>query len=167
VSKKSFEDYYDIVLKNISKGAFLTVASDERINTMTIGWGSLGHLWGKPIFMIMVRKSRYTYQLIEKSNEFTVTLPEDNDLKKELIYCGRNSGRDINKFEVCGLTPVKGRLVKTPIIGEGKIHFECQVVYKQEMDPVNLNLEYMNKWYPDEDYHCIYYGEVLSVYQTK
>jgi len=84
VSKKSFEDYYDIVLKNISKGAFLTVASDERINTMTIGWGSLGHLWGKPIFMIMVRKSRYTYQLIEKSNEFTVTLPEDNDLKKEL-----------------------------------------------------------------------------------
>lgn len=44
MSKKSFEDYYDIVLKISVKG-FLTVASDERINTMTIGWGSLGHLW--------------------------------------------------------------------------------------------------------------------------
>lgn len=162
-----YEDYYDIVLRNISKGAFLTVATENSLNTMTIGWGSLGYLWGKPIFMVMIRKSRYTYQLIESSNEFTVSLPEESQLKKELIFCGRNSGRDINKFEKCNLTPVTGQLIKTPVIGEGKLHFECKVVYKQDMTEINLNPEYKRKWYSDEDYHCIYYGEILTAYQNK
>ena len=163
----NFEGYYDLLLKNISRGAFLTVANEDRINTMTIGWGSLGHLWGKPILMVMVRKSRFTYQLIEKSNEFTVSLPGENQLKKELSDCGRNSGREVNKFEVCGLTPLEGKTIKTPIIGEALLHFECKVVYKQEMDSRELNNKYMDRWYSDDDYHTMYYGEILTAYMKK
>jgi len=165
--KNNFEEYYDLMLKNIRNGAFLTVADEERLNTMTIGWASIGHLWGKPIFTVMVRKSRFSYQLIERSNEFTVSLPAEGQLKKELIYCGRNSGRDVNKFEECGLTPVEGRVIKTPVIGEAMLHFECSVVYKQEMDKINLDPVYKDRWYSDDDYHTIYYGEILSVYLNR
>ena len=53
-------------------GAFLTVQGPERPNAMTIGWGSLGFAWGKPILTVMVRESRFTYPLLEQSGEMCI-----------------------------------------------------------------------------------------------
>lgn len=78
---------------------------------MTIGWGNVGIVWGKPIFMVAVRYSRYTYDLIEKAKDFTVSIPLKNNLKKELTYCGTYSGKDVDKFKECNLKLKKGRKV--------------------------------------------------------
>jgi flavin reductase (DIM6/NTAB) family NADH-FMN oxidoreductase RutF len=43
-------------------------------NVMAIGWGTTGIIWRRPIFVVLVRPSRYTYKLIEETGEFTVTL---------------------------------------------------------------------------------------------
>lgn len=131
---------------------------------MTIGWGSVGIIWGKPIFMVMVRKSRYTYNLIDNNNQFTVSFPAKNQLKKELMFCGSNSGKNVDKFKKCNLTPIKGKKVETPIIAEANLHFECNISYKQEMTDSNLVENLNDNWYPDKDYHTLYYAEIIACY---
>ncbi|MFH1081419.1 MAG: flavin reductase family protein, partial [Pseudomonadota bacterium] len=41
-------------------------------NVMTIGWGSLGITWKRPVFTVLVRHSRFTYHMLEESGEFSV-----------------------------------------------------------------------------------------------
>lgn len=159
-------DLNNVALKLIPKGAFLTVFNGKILNTMTIGWASFGFIWSKPIIMVMVRRSRYTYELIENSGEFTISFPGENKLKNELGFCGTKSGSKHDKFMECQLTPVSGRKVNTPIIGEAEMHYECKIVYKQEMDNKGLTMDLDEDWYSDNDYHTLYFGEILSSYLT-
>ena len=82
----------------IKKGAFLTVKAGSELNTMTIGWATTGHIWRKNVFMIAVRESRHTFGLIERADNFTVSVPT-LDYKKEVLFCGTKSGRDVDKFK--------------------------------------------------------------------
>ena len=93
-----YNGYAKEVLEALPKGAFLNVSDGQKDNTMTIGWANLGFMWKKPILTVMVRHSRYTYELIEKADCFTLSLPLSTDLKKELGICGTKSGRNVDKF---------------------------------------------------------------------
>jgi flavin reductase (DIM6/NTAB) family NADH-FMN oxidoreductase RutF len=146
------------------QGAFLTVKSGDTTNTMTISWGNIGFEWNKPIFTVLVRKSRYTYELIENTDEFTVSIPLSNNLKSALSYCGTKSGRDVDKFKECGLTLETGKSVSTPIISDCELHYECKIVYKQEMNPELLSESITNSSYKTGDYHTFYYGEIVNCY---
>ena len=152
------------MLERLQKGAFLTVNSGNEINTMTIGWGSIGFIWNKPIFMVAVRYSRYTYEMLEKTNAFTISVPLENNMQKELGICGTKSKRDIDKFKVCNLTPVIGNHVDCPIIDECDLHFECKIVYKQAMEPGMLDSQIKIDKYSNNDFHVLYYGEILGSY---
>ncbi len=78
----NFQDLSKDFLTQLVKGAFLTVKSDETVNTMTIGWGNVGFIWNKPMLMVPVRYSRHTYSMIDRSETFTVSVPVNKDLKK-------------------------------------------------------------------------------------
>lgn len=127
-------EYSKEIIKQIEKGAFLTVRHNDCINTMTIGWGSIGSIWHKPVFTALVRCSRHTFDLIEKSHEFTVSFPLKGQLKEELIICGTRSGRDIDKIKELKLEIKDGLAVLAPIIDSCDLHLECKVIYKQKMD---------------------------------
>jgi flavin reductase (DIM6/NTAB) family NADH-FMN oxidoreductase RutF len=62
-------------IRKMNEGAFLTVRSDKGLNTMTIGWATLGVVWSKRIMMVAVRPSRHTFGIIEAAKDFTVTVP--------------------------------------------------------------------------------------------
>ena len=151
-------------MNKIKKGAFLTVKAGARLNTMTIGWATIGICWRKPVFMVAVRDSRHTFTLIEESTDFTVSIPS-GDLRKEIMYCGTKSGRDKDKFTECNLQIADGRTVTSPIIDVAGLHFECRIVYKSAMDPVNMTADF-EALYPDKDYHTLYFGEITACYQT-
>jgi flavin reductase (DIM6/NTAB) family NADH-FMN oxidoreductase RutF len=160
-------DYMEVAgdaLQQIKSGAFLTVQSGDIVNVMTIGWASIGFLWGRPMFSIMVRPTRFTFQLIEKSNEFTVAIPQ-TDMKSALDFCGTTSGKKIDKFKGCNLEIVPGKKVKTPLIKLQGLNFECAIVYKSVVDSVHLSETYTHL-YPGKDFHTIYYGEIRSCYST-
>jgi flavin reductase (DIM6/NTAB) family NADH-FMN oxidoreductase RutF len=160
-------DYLSVTeaaINKIKNGAFLTVKADDRLNTMTIGWAAVGLCWKKPIFMIAVRDSRYTYTIIEKGADFTVTIPS-GDMRKEIMYCGTKSGRDKDKFAECRLATAAGRKVSSPVIDVPGLHFECRIVYKSAMDPANMAAG-MEALYPQKDYHTLYFGEILACYET-
>jgi len=154
------------MLEQLPRGAFLSVRSGDKINTMTIGWGAIGCIWFKPVLMVMVRYTRYTYELMEKASEFSVCVPLDNNLKKELGVAGTKSGRDIDKFEELSLTIGQGQATKAPVIDQCGQVYECRIVYKQAMDPEFLDPAIKEKYYADDNYHVLYFGEIVACYKN-
>lgn len=150
-------------LEILHKGAFLTTAHGGETNTMTISWGSIGFMWKKPVFTVMVRPSRHTFRLIDQSGEFTVTLPLQ-DMQQALAVCGSQSGRDLNKFQAAGLTTVPGRATSVPVIDCPGMHYECKVIYKQAMVPANIAPEVTAVSYAAGDHHVLFYGEIAAAY---
>ncbi|MBM7583006.1 flavin reductase (DIM6/NTAB) family NADH-FMN oxidoreductase RutF [Caldicoprobacter guelmensis] len=161
-------DKYILEVENqLKSGGLFLSSKGEKANTMVIGWGGITIFWGEPIFLVPVRKSRYTHGLIEQSGEFTVSVPLNRDLKKALAFCGSRSGRDFDKFKECNLTPIPGIKVDAPIIGECTLHYECKVIYKQDMVPENLDAQLTQKCYPSSDYHTFYFGKIVACYTTE
>ncbi len=136
--------------------------NDGRPNAMAIGWGSMGIIWKKPIFTVLVRPSRYSQGLIEQSGEFTVNVAAPG-MEGAVKYCGTVSGRDFDKFAVQGLTALAASQVKTPLIKECLIHYECRVVYKSDLDPAALAQPILSETFGGSvDFHRIYYGEIVA-----
>ena len=77
------------------------------------------------LIAVSVSKARYTYECL--TDEFVVNLPT-KELVKEMWAVGTLSGRDVNKFEVLGLTPIPSEVVKPPRIAECPVHIECRIV---------------------------------------
>lgn len=146
-------------------GAFLnTKGADGRTNTMTIGWGFIGHSWNQDILTVMVRASRFTKPLLDQTGVFTVSVPVNQDLKKALALCGTKSGRDMDKFAAAGLTTRPGQAVDCPVITQCALQFECEVVMQQDMNAELLKADYDRKYYADHDYHTLYYGKIVACY---
>ncbi len=147
------------------KGAFLTVESGSERNTMTIGWALLGFVWKVPVMTVLVRDSRHTFSLIEKSEDFSVSVPLA-DMSKELAFCGSKSGHDYDKFQECSLQCADSLGIQSPVVRLPGIHFECRIAYKSAMTPSLLAEEYAGL-YPKKDFHTMYYGKVVKCYSTE
>ncbi|OOB77404.1 MAG: hypothetical protein BEN19_02020 [Epulopiscium sp. Nuni2H_MBin003] len=159
-----YNEYASEALQNLQKGAFLSVSNEEMDNTMTISWGSIGFYWGKPMFMVLVRYSRHTYTLLENSQQFSVSIPIDNDLKEALAKCGSLSGKDVNKWEVANITPISANNVNTKLVEECSLHYECKVVARMPLEKDMVSAEVFEKWYNNDNNHVLYYGEILGTY---
>ncbi len=97
----------------------------EKGNIMTVGW--TGIICTKPAkTYISVRKSRYSHEIIKASREFSVNLTSAA-LVKAADFCGVRSGRDVDKFKACSLTPEKGSVIGAPLIAESPLSIECRV----------------------------------------
>ena len=149
-------------------GVFLTVAGEDgqAPNTMTIGWGSVGCIWSRPVFTVLVRPQRHTFDMIHKAKEFTVSVPTKNPLKKELAFAGTQSGRDVNKFDGHGLTAIPAQEVSAPIVGECGLHFECRTVMNGFMMGDTMDQEIKDRCYPQNDLHELFFGEIVACYAT-
>lgn len=163
-------DYAGPICKAMKKGVLLTTRSGDAVNTMTIGWGTIGIEWNKPIFIAYVRESRYTRQLLEESGEFTVNIPWGELSGNILGYCGTKSGRDTDKLADLGLTPVNSELVGAPGIRELPLTLECKVICQQKQEPHLLPEGVQERFYPPfgeegkPDNHIAYYGEIVNAY---
>lgn len=146
-------------------GVFLNVGGDAP-NTMTIGWASVGYLWNRPVFTVLVRPQRHSYELLRRAGEFTVSVPTRDPLKRELAFAGTKSGRDLDKFDGHGLTALPAQTVDAPIVGECGLHFECRTLLTQEMTSDHMDPELQKSAYPQEDYHILFFGEILRCYTT-
>ena len=82
----NYRDVAPIVLEKLAEGGvFLTVKDRKgRVNTMNIGWGSVAHYWNMPVFVAPVRHNRYTYELLQDADSFTVSVPLDDGMKSAL-----------------------------------------------------------------------------------
>jgi len=163
-------EYAGKILEQVGTAALVTAKADGEVNTMTIGWGTLGVEWGKPIFTVFVRQSRHTKKLLDQNGEFTINVPlKGTDRKAILGFCGSKSGRDVDKIKEMNLHLEDPDVISVPGIKEFPITLECRVVYKQDQDLSLLDADKCLRYYApntanDGDNHTAYYGEVLAAY---
>lgn len=165
MQKVDFKEVLNEYREILPGGVFLTTKAQGEVNTMTMGWSTTGYIWVEDVLMAPVRKSRYTHELLEKSDYFTVSVPLNNQLKQELNYCGSKSGRDVNKIEELDLELIEVEESEVPVIKGNDLHFICKIKYHQDMLEENLDEEILEKRYPNRDMHTFYYGEVVAVYK--
>jgi flavin reductase (DIM6/NTAB) family NADH-FMN oxidoreductase RutF len=147
------------------KQRLLLTAGDfasRHFNTMTVGWGSLGTMWGKPFAQVVVRPTRYTIQFTEKYDTFTLCVLPPR-LKPVLQIMGRKSGRDCDKIAESGLTPIPSNCVAAPYFAEGELVIECRKIYWQDLAPEHFLDPTTESHYRDKDYHRVYFGEILYI----
>lgn len=98
---------------------------DGKPNIMTAAWFGVAN--SRPLKVsVSLRPATYSYHCITANMAFTVNVP-DASLINYVKFAGKYSGKDMNKFEETGLTPVKSEYVNAPYIEEFPIVLECKV----------------------------------------
>lgn len=150
----------------LTRGGLLlnSAAATGPANTMTIGWLTGGVIWGRPMLLVLVKPSRFTYSRLEQVPEFTVNvLP--SSFAPALEHCGTVSGRDHDKFAETGLSLAPAQAVRVPAIAQAVLHYECRVLHRNDVLPAHLAEEIRTGGvYSDGCFHRIYFGEVLAAY---
>lgn len=147
------------------QGAFLTVGDENKYNTMTISWGSVGLMWRKPTFIVMVRESRYSNEFLDLGKSYTVSIPKEGEMKTALVICGSKSGRNVDKEKEAHIKIIKSKEVAAPIVEGCEKYYECKIVFKQEMNLDNMSSEMREQFYnASETKHVFYFGEIVAEY---
>ena len=161
-------DYAEEILKALPKGILIVSEAEDCVNAMTIGWGHLGIEWGVPTFSVCIRESRFTYELLERTGEFTICIPRGENIsdkvKKTLALCGSKSGRDVDKIAQSKLTLIDADAVQPPAIKEFPLTLECRVVYSELQEVKKISSKFTKKFYQSGDAHKVYCGEILKAY---
>lgn len=140
----------------------ITAEKAGKINSMTASWGGLGVLWNKNVAYIVIRKSRFTKELVDGSDHFSLTFFDRKEQQKMLNYMGTVSGRDEDKIAASGLT-VKHQ-AGIPYFDEAKTVMLCRKLCCQPIDPASfIDNSIDDQWYPDKDYHDLYVGEITEI----
>lgn len=156
------EEITDNTFKLIgSDWMLITVGSPESYNTMTASWGGFGVLWNKKVCFCVVRPVRYTYEFMERADNFTLSF-FDEKYRNALNICGSKSGRNIDKAAETGLTPIAGKLSNTTSFAEARIVLECKKLYYQDIEPEHFLDKSIDENYPQKDYHRMYIGEIVN-----
>ena len=164
---EEYKNLFSEAMTQLPKGAFLTAGD----NVMTIGWCQLGIVWGKPICTVFVRQSRFTHDVLDHTDYFTVSVPNIGDMAKELGYCASHSGRDTDKFRDCGIERVPSKTAAPAGVAGCSMHFECRILSRTEMDLSRTDPDVKARYYgsnqarPDGDPHTVLFGEILAAYR--
>ncbi|MDP4118764.1 MAG: flavin reductase family protein [Bacillota bacterium] len=165
------EDFKKITLENFGENIFKLIGKDWALittkkpeggfNTMTASWGGAGILWNKPVVFIFIRPQRYSYQLIEKTDTFTLSFL-DNSYRDKLSLCGKVSGRDIDKINECGFTVVPAD--DGAFIGEANIAITCRKLYFNDIKECGFVDKSLLSNYPANDFHRMFVGEITGIF---
>lgn len=139
----------------------ITAGSIDSYNMMTASWGALGVLWNKNVATCYIRPHRHTFEFMEKVDNYTLTF-FNKDQRRILNFCGTESGRDVNKMNIDGLTPISGD--GTVYFAEAKLVLICHKLYYQDITPSNFVDPAIDANYPQKDYHRMYIGEIIRAF---
>jgi flavin reductase (DIM6/NTAB) family NADH-FMN oxidoreductase RutF len=103
----------------------VTTHDGHKDNIMTISWTMV--LDFTPAFAITTGEWNHSYAALRRSRECVVAIPTV-DLLDKVVGIGTCSGKDTDKFARFGLTPVRGKFVRPPLIKECLANMECKVV---------------------------------------
>lgn len=143
-------------------GMLITAGEGGQFDMMTAGWGGLGRLYGKPVAFCFIHPSRYTCQLMEKNDTYTLSF-YTAAYREALEYCGSHTGREEDKVKGAGLTPLA-----TPsgaqTFAEAWMIIECRKLVAQSFVPEAIFSDAVREKWADRQLHKMYIGEILNVW---
>jgi flavin reductase (DIM6/NTAB) family NADH-FMN oxidoreductase RutF len=116
----------------------------EKPNIITLAWAGIV-CSQPPAVAIAIRPERLSHSLIGSAGEFVVNLPRADQLKI-VDYIGHVSGRTVDKWAACRLTPAAAQKIRTPLIAECSVALECRTLQRLPLGT-----------------HELFIGEVLAV----
>jgi flavin reductase (DIM6/NTAB) family NADH-FMN oxidoreductase RutF len=123
----------------------LTTARKGRANVMTMSWHMMVE-FEPPLVACVVSGNDYSFDALKTTRECVIAIPAVN-LASKVVQVGNSSGRDLDKFEAFGLTPVPAQRVKAPLIAECFANLECKVADTRLVNTYNLFiLEVLKAW---------------------
>ncbi len=105
--------------------AVLVTCGIEKPNIIAIAW-IIPVSRDPPLLALSVSPKRYSHKLIIEDREFVVNIPS-YELKDQVLFCGRKSGRNLDKFKETELTMEPSKKVRVPRIGECVAFLECKL----------------------------------------
>lgn len=114
----------------------LTTASKGRANVMTLSWHMMVE-FEPPLVACIVSSVSYSFAALRKTRECVIAIPAAA-LARTVVGIGNCSGRDVEKFEKFGLTPLPAERVGAPLIAECFANLECRVVDSRLVNRYNL-----------------------------
>lgn len=145
--------------------ALVGAGSMDKFNMMTVSWGAVGVIWGKPSVTAYIRQTRYTKEFVDSCDTFTLTFLKDGN-RDALNVLGSKSGRDMDKMKDSGLTPIE--VDGEVMFEEAELVLVCRKRFVQDMPKENfVNQETLDKWYADQNYHTMYIGEIVVAYAAE
>lgn len=173
--EKFFDLFEEITPRMVSMNCFsaldddwmlITAGKIDDFNLMTASWGAFGILWDKPISVIFVRPTRYTFGFTERYPYYTLSFFND-EYKSILQFCGSHSGRVTNKVKETGLIPIitpNGNITYE----QASLVFECKKLYTDDLKKDHFIYPAIEQTiYPKKDYHRFYIGEIVHIFQKK
>lgn len=162
--RQNINEFNTNIFEEFPKEALLTAGDFESRNTMTVSWGMMGTIWGKPMVIVFVRPTRFTFPQMEKSDYFSLSFMPKK-YQDKLTYMGTHSGRNENKYESTGLIPVYDNDSFVSYIKDADYVLKCKIVYKDYIKPECFKDLSLLKHYNKElnDYHMFYIAELTSL----
>ena len=103
----------------------VTTAYKVRANIMTMTYHMmLDH--APPLIGCAIGPWDYSFKALRATKECVPAIPTVN-LASKVVEIGNCSGKDADKFEMFGLTPVPAKEITAPLIAECFANFECRV----------------------------------------
>lgn len=145
----------------------ITAGKQDHYNSMTGSGGGMGLLFRKPVTWCLLRADRYTLELIEKEQTYTLSYFPD-EYKEQVLFLGSRSGRDSDKMKEIRLTTIQ-----TPggdiSFSEAKLVIECRLTQITTPAPDDFYMQeakdYINEAYKDaSDYRKYLFGEITKVW---
>lgn len=142
--------------------ALVSTGNKLKANTMTVSWGGLGVIWGKNVVYIFIRDSRYTKELLDQGDLFTVSFL-NGEYRDALNYCGKASGKDTDdKFKDAGLTAAFRHGIPYP--DEANFVVVCKKMAAVPLtEDTFIDPAIKDKFYQAGDFHTMYVGEIIEV----
>ena len=103
----------------------VTTHDGHKDNIMTISWTMV--LDFTPVFAITTGEWNHSFAALRKNRECVIAIPTVDMLDK-VVGIGTCSGTDTDKFAKFKLTPVQGKVVRSPLIKECLANMECKVI---------------------------------------
>ena len=123
----------------------LTTASKGRPNVMTMSWHMMVD-FEPPLVACVVSSADHSFAALRAKGECVIAVPA-LALASRVVKVGNCSGRDLDKFEACDLTPLPAERVAAPLVAECFANLECKVVDTQLVKKYNLFvLEVVKAW---------------------
>ena len=123
----------------------LTTAAKGRANIMAQSWHTMIE-FEPPMVACVVSNRNFTFNTLKATKECAINIPTV-ELARKVVACGNKSGRQVDKFETIGLTPVAASRVRAPLIAECWANLECRVVDTREVNRYCLFvLEVLKAW---------------------
>ena len=171
--KIKITDYANKITEALPKGILLN-SMHTKFNSMIIGWGGLGTVWGKSTFTVYVREHRYTKSQLDATGEFTISIPMDKPIPAIAKVCGTQSGRDVDKETEAHFTLESPEIIHVPGIKEYALTLECKILYSQKQNLDEIPKDIREQMYPqdvpgtyfmaNQDAHTAYIGEIVTAY---